>query len=228
MLKGESSLFEKRNSFPDQIQNRPGDLRGRARDRCKTLKLHISDLIPCGKLIVLKLMFQGQHNDSLSFFDVSVRQYPSIFNTVHSPRDMRLDITYILAYETPLCRLQPSSEGEITTMNSSKTASILTMSSDIRRSSSGYGGRHSRRKIKDQKTACIFLSFLYYFIFPFGSFNVFDIGAFLRERKKKKRPSGYNVHTLRSNWNDIEHCRLVLEKLRNNYLSRELVEKLQH
>lgn len=88
MLKGESSLFEKRNSSPVQIKNRPDDLRGRARDRCNTLKLHISDLIPCGKLNGLKLMFQGQHNDSLSFSDVSVRQYPSIFNTVHSPRDM--------------------------------------------------------------------------------------------------------------------------------------------
>lgn len=114
-----------------------------------TLKLHISDLIPCGKLNGLKLMFQGQHNDSLSFIDVSVRQHPSIFNTVHSPRDMCLGITYTLAYETPLCRLQPSPEGEITIMNSSKTASILTMSSDIRRSNSGNGGRHSRRRIKD-------------------------------------------------------------------------------
>lgn len=116
LLKGESSLFEKRNSSPVQIQNRPDDLRGRTRDRCKTLKLHISDLIPCGKLSGLKLMFQGQHNDSLSFSDVSVRQYPSISNTVHSPRDMWLDISHVLAYETPLCRLHPPPEGKITIM----------------------------------------------------------------------------------------------------------------
>lgn len=40
MLKGESSLFEKRNSFSDQIQNRPDDLRGRARDRCDSKVTH--------------------------------------------------------------------------------------------------------------------------------------------------------------------------------------------
>lgn len=53
-------------------------------------------------------MFQGQQIDSLSFSDVSVRQCPSIFNTVHSPRDILLNVSYVRAYEMPVYKLQPS------------------------------------------------------------------------------------------------------------------------
>lgn len=46
--------------------------------------------------------------------------------------------------------------------------------------------------------------------------------------KKRRGASKAIKYTLRRSYNGTEHHRLILERLRLNYLSREIVERLQY